>query len=79
MLAIDNDDATETTMLAADRPPRIINAFAGPSLLAGLAVNHFADHLPYHRLEEIFGAASRLSTAARNAAGCCVCRKRCLR
>ena len=37
MLAIDNDDATQTTMLAADRPPRIINAFAGPSLLAGLA------------------------------------------
>jgi hypothetical protein len=46
MLAIDNDDATETTMLSADRPPRIINAFAGPSLLAGLEVNHFADHLP---------------------------------
>jgi transposase len=55
MLAIDNDDATQTTMLAADRPPRIINAFAGPSLLAGLAVNHFADHLPYYRLEEILG------------------------
>ena len=55
MLAIDNDDATETTMLSADRPPRIINAFAGPSLLAGLAVNHFADHLPYYRLEEILG------------------------
>ncbi len=55
MLAVDNDDATETTMLAADRPPRIINAFAGPSLLAGLAVNHFADHLPYYRLEEILG------------------------
>jgi transposase len=42
-------------MLAATRPPRIINAFAGPSLLAGLAVNHFADHLPYYRLEEILG------------------------
>ena len=55
VLAIDNADATETTMLSADRPPRIINCFAGPSLLAGLAVNHFADHLPYYRLEEILG------------------------
>ena len=60
MLAVDNDDATETTLLAAERPPRIINAFAGPSLLAGLAVNHFADHLPYYRLEEILGR-SRLT------------------
>ena len=47
--------AFPSTMLAATRPPRIINAFAGPSLLAGLAVNHFADHLPYYRLEEILG------------------------
>ncbi|MDP6060896.1 MAG: IS66 family transposase, partial [Pirellulaceae bacterium] len=54
-LAVDNVDATETTMLSAPRPPRIINCFAGPSLLAGLAVNHFADHLPYYRLEEILG------------------------
>jgi transposase len=55
MLAVDNVDATETTMVSADRPSRIINCFAGPSLLAGLAVNHFADHLPYYRLEEILG------------------------
>lgn len=53
MLAVDNADATETSMLSAQRPPRILNCFAGPSLLAGLAVNHFADHLPYYRLEEI--------------------------
>jgi transposase len=53
MLAVDNADATETTMLSAPRPPRILNCFAGPSLLAGLAVQHFADHLPYYRLEEI--------------------------
>ncbi len=55
VLAVDNVDATETTMVSALRPPRIINCFAGPSLLAGLAVNHFADHLPYYRLEEILG------------------------
>jgi transposase/uncharacterized coiled-coil protein SlyX len=55
MLAVDNADATETTMLSAPRPPRILNCFAGPSLLAGLAVSHFADHLPYYRLEEILG------------------------
>jgi len=54
-LASDNTDATQTTMLSAPRPPRILNCFAGPSLLAGLAVNHFADHLPYYRLEEILG------------------------
>jgi transposase len=53
MLAVDNADATQTSMLTAQRPPRILNCFAGPSLLAGLAVNHFADHLPYYRLEEI--------------------------
>jgi transposase len=53
ILAADNADATETTMLSAARPPRIINCFAGPGLLAGLAVQHFADHLPYYRLEEI--------------------------
>ena len=52
-LAADNADATETTMISAERPPRIISCFAGPSLLAGLAVQHFADHLPYYRLEEI--------------------------
>jgi len=52
-LAADNADATQTTMVSAPRPPRILNCFAGPSLLAGLAVNHFADHLPYYRLEEI--------------------------
>jgi transposase len=54
-LAVDNADATQTTMISAERPARILNCFAGPSLLAGLAVNHFADHLPYYRLEEILG------------------------
>ncbi|MCP3883134.1 MAG: IS66 family transposase [Sulfitobacter sp.] len=52
-LAADNEDATETTMISAVRPPRIITSFAGPGLLAGLSVHHFADHLPYYRLEEI--------------------------
>jgi transposase len=54
-LAADNADATQTDMLSAEREPRILNCFAGPSLLAGLAVHHFADHLPYYRLEEILG------------------------
>jgi len=53
VLAVDNADATETTMVSAPRPPRILNCFAGPGLLAGLATHHFADHLPYYRLEEI--------------------------
>jgi len=55
MLAVDNADATQTTMLSAERSPRILNCIAGPSLLAGLAVNRFADHMPYYRLEEILG------------------------
>ncbi len=52
-LAIDNEDATESTLLSAKREPRILQSFAGPSLLASLAVSRFADHLPYYRLEEI--------------------------
>jgi len=53
VVAADNADATETMMIAAPRAERILNCFAGPSLLAGLAVNHFSDHLPYYRLEDI--------------------------
>ena len=53
VLAVDNADATETKMVSAPRPPRILTCFAGPGLLAGLATHHFADHLPYYRLEEI--------------------------
>jgi len=53
VIAVDNADGTETKMLAASPRPRIITCFAGPSLLAALAVHRFADHLPYYRLEEI--------------------------
>ena len=53
VLATDNADATETTMQSASPQPRIISSFAGPSLLAAIATNRFADHLPYYRLEEI--------------------------
>lgn len=56
-LAVDNDDATQTELVSAPRPPRILVSFAGPSLLAGLAVGHFADHQPYYRLEEILCVA----------------------
>jgi transposase len=55
VLAADNADATETKMLAASRPPRILDCYAGPSLLASLAVEHFADYLPYYRAEERLG------------------------
>lgn len=53
VVAMNNDDATETTMVSARRPERILNCFAGPSLLAALTVNHFSDHLPFYRLEDI--------------------------
>jgi transposase len=52
-LAVDNQDATETELVSAKQAPRILRSFAGPSLLAGIAVNRFADHQPYYRLEEI--------------------------
>lgn len=52
VLAADNEDATETEMVTAPRPPRILDCYAGPSLLASLAVEHFADYLPYYREEE---------------------------
>ncbi len=53
VLAADNEDATETEMVTA-RSVRlcILDCYAGPSLLASLAVEHFADYLPYYREEE---------------------------
>jgi transposase len=54
MLAVDQPDAT-AQMIAAPRPPALIQSFAGVSLLAYLTVSRFADHLPYYRLEDILG------------------------
>jgi transposase len=54
VIALDQPDVT-TTMVAARRPPALINSFAGPSLLSYLTVSRFADHLPYYRLEDILG------------------------
>ena len=52
VLAADHDDSTETEMVHAPRPPRILNSYAGSSLLASFVVDRFADYLPYYRLEE---------------------------
>jgi transposase len=54
VIVLDLPDET-TKSAAAKRPPRLINSFAGPSLLAYLTVSRFADHLPYYRLEDILG------------------------
>lgn len=54
VLALDQPDVT-TTMVAAKRPPMLIQSFAGVSLWACLTVSRFADHLPYYRLEDILG------------------------
>jgi transposase len=54
VIVLDQPDET-TTMVAAKRPPMLINSFAGPSLWAYLTVSRFADHLPYYRLEDILG------------------------
>lgn len=51
--AVDNQDATETTMVSAKSEPRLLSGLPGNSLLAGIATWRFADHLPYYRLEEI--------------------------
>lgn len=53
VLAVDNEDATETAMISAPKEPRILNCFAGPQMLASLVTSRFADHQPYYRLEEI--------------------------
>lgn len=68
VLASDNEDQTETEMHTAVRPPRILDCYAGPSLLASLAVGRFTDYLPYYRAEERLarlGVAIRRSTIAR--------------
>ena len=52
VLAIDNGDATETTMITAPKQPRILNCLVGPQMLASFATSRFADHQPYYRLEE---------------------------
>ncbi len=57
VLAIDNEDATETAMITAPKEPRILNSLVGPAMLAyfatsRFATSRFADHQPYYRLEE---------------------------
>ena len=54
VIALDQPDVT-TAMISAKKPPRLIQSFAGNSLLAYLTVSRFADHLPYYRLENILG------------------------
>ena len=45
----------EAVMITAPKPPMLIDCYVGPSLLAHLTASRFTDHLPYYRLEEIFG------------------------
>jgi transposase len=51
---IARDELTgQTTMITASKPSPLIDAFAGPGLLAHLTASRFADHLPYYRQEDI--------------------------
>lgn len=51
---IARDEPTgQTTIIAAPKPPQLIDSFAGPGLLAHLTASRFADHLPYYRQEDI--------------------------
>lgn len=52
VIARDEPDG-QTTMITAQRPPLLIDSFAGPGLLAYLTTSRFADHLPYYRQEDI--------------------------
>jgi len=54
MFILDQPDET-AKVIAARRPPTLIQSFAGVSLLSYLTVCRFADHLPYYRLEDILG------------------------
>jgi len=54
VIVLDQTDET-TKIVSAQRPPSLIQSFAGTSVLAYLTVCRFADHLPYYRLEDILG------------------------
>lgn len=55
VLAADNEDATATEMVSAARPARILDCYVGPTLLASMVTERFADYLPYYRVEERLG------------------------
>jgi transposase len=46
--------ASETTVVVADAPDEMVpRGLAGPAMLAHVLVSKFADHLPFHRQEDI--------------------------
>jgi len=47
------DAAGETQIVTASEPPRLIESYAGASLLALIVTNRFGDHSPYYRDEDI--------------------------
>jgi len=54
VMVLEEPSTLNTTMATATVPePLLDRCYAGPSLLAYLAVSRFADHLPYYREEDI--------------------------
>jgi transposase len=54
VIVLEDPSTLNTTMATAVVPePLLDRCYAGPSLLAYLAVSRFADHLPYYREEDI--------------------------
>jgi transposase len=54
VIVLEDPSTLNTTMTTAAVPePLLDRCYAGPSLLAYLAVSRFADHLPYYREEDI--------------------------
>ena len=54
VIVVDDDEAVQSTLHAANVPEPLLDCcYAGPSLLAYLAISRFADHIPYYREEDI--------------------------
>ena len=54
VIVVDDDETAQSTLQAAVVPEPLLECcYAGPSLLAYLAVSRFADHIPYYREEDI--------------------------
>jgi len=54
VIVVDDDEAIQSTLQAGNVPEPLLDCcYAGPWLLAYLAVSRFGDHIPYYREEDI--------------------------
>lgn len=58
VIVVDDESSEQSASMAARVPEPILDrCYAGPSLLAYLAVSRFADHIPYYREEDVLTRA----------------------